>query len=249
MKGIILAGGRGTRMLPSTKTINKHLLPIYNKDSATPIIEYPISTLKNMGIEDILVITSREHCGAIVEYLGDGYNMGLNFTYKIQETEDPKRPIGIAGALKICKSFTENCKGFVTILGDNYYEPNKKINKTISSWVNNTNTKCGLFLKQTQEWERFGVAKLKGNKIESIIEKPKEFVSNLAVTGMYYYTNEVYEITKTLKPSRRGELEITDINDYYCKTGQADYLELDSFWSDMGTPESNLEVSSFLNSR
>lgn len=246
MKGIILAGGWGTRMLPATKTNNKHLLPVYSKDGAIPMIEYPIKVLKNIGITEIMIITSREHCGIIVEYLGDGNNLGLDFTYKIQEMDDPARPPGIASALKLCKHFT-NTEDFIVILGDNFYEWNDNFKIKLGGWHLNSKIKCGLFLNKTEDWVRFGCAKIENGKITGIIEKPKEFISDLAVTGMYYYTPEVYDIAKTLQISERGELEISHINDYYAKTEEIDFVEFDTFWSDMGVPESMFKTQEFVN--
>ena len=255
MLGVILSGGWGTRCLPATKTTNKHLLPVYTKDGAYPMIEYPISTLKNMGITDILIITSKEHCGIIVDYLGDGYERGLNFTYKIQEMSDPKRPPGIASALKLCKKYTGDSP-FVVILGDNFYEWNHgfmsfKNNMLTQIKAFKTERLCGLFLKETDEWDRFGVAKIEIKKgletITKIVEKPTKYVSNLAVTGMYIYTKDVYKVAENLKPSKRGELEISDINNYYVNEGLAHFVKFASFWSDMGVPESMIKTQKFIN--
>jgi glucose-1-phosphate thymidylyltransferase len=255
MKGVLLAGGRGQRLKNFTTTVtNKHLAPVYSKDGATPMIDYPIDTLKKMGITDILVITSREHCGDIVEHLGDGYERGLNFTYKIQEMNDPERPIGIASALKLARDFTGG-DNFVVILGDNYFEPNVFYKQILDEIEYHPDKfKCGLFLQKTDEWQRFGVAKLEEKHdengirhIEQIVEKPKEFVSDLAVTGMYIYTPDVYQYLEELTPSQRGELEISDINNMYCKKHLTFWGVFDMFWHDMGTPSSMIEVQNFLN--
>lgn len=246
MKGIILAGGYGTRMLPATSANNKHLLPVYTNNGATPMIDFPINTLKSLGIKNILIITSQEHCGRIVDYLGDGYSRGLDFTYKIQDMKDPNRPPGIASALKLCEDFTDD-DDFVVALGDNYYEHSPNFKRFFQKCSNDKFTKCGLLLYKTEEWERFGVAEIKNDKIIKIVEKPKEFVSDLAVTGLYYYTKDVYEVAATLEPSKRGELEIADINDHYVKTDEVIHMELDTFWGDMGTPESMMITQKFLN--
>lgn len=254
--GVILSGGRGIRLSPFTQTVtNKHLTPVYSKDGATPMIDYPIDTLKKMGIKKILVITSKEHCGDIVEHLGDGYDRGVEFTYKIQETNDPNRPMGIASALKLAKDFTGD-KNFVVILGDNYYEWQDYLNIIDDfEWESSKHDlKCGLFLYQTDRWSEFGVAELEEEpderdmiNIKQIVEKPKEFISDLVVTGMYIYTPDVYQYLDKLSPSQRGELEISDINLMYAKKGLVYWLKFSAFWSDMGTIESMLDVQKYLN--
>jgi glucose-1-phosphate thymidylyltransferase len=253
MRGVILAGGHGTRMYCATKTTNKHLLPVYTSEGAIPMIEYPIATLIDLGITDILIITSKEHCGIITEYLGDGYDKGVSFTYKIQEMNDPKRPAGIASALKLAKGFT-NDENFVVILGDNYFEYTHVMREDIQ-WLNSSNcVKCGLFLKEVENWKQFGVAELTDEGepdtevyIKRIVEKPKTFISPYAVTGMYWYTPDVYQYIETLKPSERGELEISHINDMYVNKGLTHHTILDTFWSDMGSPESMLDVQKYIN--
>jgi len=248
MKGIILAGGLGTRMNPATSSTNKHLLPVYSKSGATPMIQYPVNTLKSLGITDILIITSQEHCGKIVEYLGDGFASGLDFSYKIQDMSDPSRPPGIASALKLSQGFT-NSEDFIVILGDNFYEEDNNIINFINMCSNSPDVKSGLFLSHTDEWERFGIAKFDGftdSVIIDIIEKPKTFISDSAVTGMYYYTSQVYTVADQLKPSLRGELEITDINKYYANRKETEWYAFNNFWSDMGTPESMIRTQEFL---
>lgn len=237
MRGVVLAGGLGTRMLPATNSINKHLLPVYTGEEAIPMIEFPIRTLKFLGIRDILIISSQEHSGRIIEHLGDGHKLDLDFTYKIQDMSDPTRPPGIASALKICKNFTKR-EDFVVILGDNYYDNNPKLGEFVKACARNKNILSGLVLYKTNEWNRFGVADIQNNSITKIIEKPKEYISDLAVTGMYYYTKDVYDVAKTLVPSDRGELEISDINDHYVKENATNHVIIESFWSDMGTPPS-----------
>lgn len=241
--GVILSGGFGTRMFPATKTTNKHLLPVYSDEGAFPMIEYPVNTLINLGVKKILIITSREHCGKIVDYLGDGYSRGVEFTYKIQEMNDPNRPPGIASALKLCEDFTGDNR-FVVILGDNYFEWHDYYKNFYDSFMKSHAFDVGLFLKQTDEWQRFGVAKLEKDDderydiITDIVEKPKKFISDLAITGMYFYSPDVYKVANKLKPSKRGELEISDLNKYFAKLGTAQFMIMENFWSDMGTPES-----------
>jgi glucose-1-phosphate thymidylyltransferase len=249
MRGVLLSGGYGTRLNPFTKTVtNKHLAPVYSeRDGAKPMIDYPVDTLKKMGITDILIITSKEHCGDIVEHLGDGYDRGLDFSYKIQETNDPNRPMGIASALKLARGFTGD-DNFVVILGDNFFEWNDAFLECIDDFKEHEKLKCGLFLYETNDWQRFGVAKLNSSlMIESIVEKPKDFISNLAVTGMYVYTPDVYNYLDSLKPSKRGELEISDINNMYVKKGLTWHTIFDTFWSDMGTIDSMVVVQNYLN--
>ena len=246
MLGVLLSGGFGSRMAPFTTTItNKHLAPVYSRFGAKPMIDYPINTLKKMGITEILVITSKDHCGDIVEHLGDGYQLGIDITYKVQDMNDPERPIGIASALKLARKFTRDEK-FVVILGDNYYQWCDKIKSSID-WFDSNESKCGLFLKKTDDWGRFGIAVVEDSKVKKIIEKPKEFVSNLAVTGMYMYTSDVYNYLDELTPSQRGELEISDINSRYAECDSVRVTELTTYWSDMGTPDSILDVQNFLN--
>lgn len=246
MKGVILAGGWGTRMMPATSSTNKHMLPVYTKNGAYPMIDFPIETLKSIGIKNILIITSQDHCGSIVDYLGDGYSRGLDFTYKIQDMKDPSRPAGIASALKLCEDFTEE-SDFVVALGDNFYEPNPQFKNFFQGCANDKFIKSGLLLYKTDEWSRFGVADIENNTITRIVEKPTEYISDLAVTGLYYYTKEVYNIASRLIPSGRGELEITDINDHYIQTRETNHLVIDTFWRDMGVPESMMKTQNFLN--
>ena len=254
--GIILAGGHGKRLSNFTKTVaNKHLAPVYSKDGATPMIDYPVSTLINMGIKKILVITSQHHCGQIVEHLGDGFDRGVEFTYKIQEMNDPNRPAGIASALKLAQDFTGE-HNFVVILGDNYFEWDDYFKIWLDEFKKSNEFKCGLFLYKTDKWSEFGVAQLSKNvdkrgyiNIEQIVEKPKKYVSDLAVTGMYVYTPDVYQYLDELKPSERGELEISHINDMYAKENLTMWVKFDTFWSDMGTIETMIKTQEFLNGK
>ncbi|MEI8175157.1 MAG: sugar phosphate nucleotidyltransferase [bacterium] len=225
MKGIILAGGKGTRLLPLTKIINKHLLPIYDK----PMIFYPLMTLKNAGIKDILIVSGRPHVGDFLKLLGSGRELGLNLSYEIQEEE-----IGIADALSLGESFADGEK-VVVILGDNIFEDN--IKDAVENFEKQTEGAV-LFLKEVEDPNRFGVAEIKDGKIIEIEEKPKKPKTNLAVTGLYMYDNTVFNFIKKLTPSARGEFEITDVNNFYIKKGNTKFLVLKGNWTDAGTFES-----------
>lgn len=231
MKGVILAGGLGKRLYPLTKITNKHLLPIYNK----PMIYYPIETLVDAGIQDILIVTGGHHAGEFLRLLGNGHQFGLkhiNYTY--QEGEG-----GIADALKLAEHFSDGQK-IVVILGDNIIE--KSIKEHVVKF-NNQKSGAKILLKKASDPQRFGVAEIKDKKIISIQEKPKKPKSNYIVTGIYMYDNQVFDIAKRLKPSGRGELEITDVNNAYIKMGNLTYNILDGWWSDSGTFDSLLKAS------
>jgi len=222
VKGIILAGGTGLRLFPLTKATNKHLLPV----GKYPMIYYPIEKMVKAGITQILIVTSKEDIGAIANLLGSGLGFGVEFTYKIQE-----QPGGIAQALGLTENFVghDRC---VVLLGDNIFEDD------IMEYVNNfTVQKSGakILLKLVSDPQCYGVAELDGNTIVSIEEKPEYPKSNFAVTGIYMYDSEVFDIIKTLKPSGRGELEITDVNNYYIKKGSLTYDILKGWWTDAGT--------------
>ncbi len=223
MKGIVLAGGLGTRLLPLTKVTNKHLLPIYNK----PMIYYPVETLVEAGIKDILLVTGGNSAGDFLRLMGNGKEFGLkhiNYTY--QEGEG-----GIAEALGLAEHFAGDDM-ITVILGDNIIEGS--IRKAVEDFERQ---KVGakIFLKEVNDPERFGVAILNGDKVERIDEKPKKPQSNYAVVGIYMYDNTVFDIIKTLKPSDRGELEITDVNNAYIRRGNMTYEILDGWWTDAGT--------------
>lgn len=222
MKGIILAGGKGTRLLPLTKITNKHLLPVFNR----PMIEYPLQTLLSAGIKDILIISDREHAGDFVEYLGSGSDLKANFTYKVQEEAG-----GIAQALSLAKDFV-NGDLVTVILGDNIFENNFSVK------LKNFKGGAKVFLKEVKDPERFGVAVLKDKKVSEIIEKPAKAPTNFAVTGLYQYDRKVFDIIKKLKPSARGELELTDVNNAYIKQNKMEADFIKGFWSDAGTFDS-----------
>ena len=231
MKGMILAGGLGTRLQPLTKITNKHLLPIYDR----PMIYYPISLLVEAGIRDILIVTGGNHAGEFLRLLGDGQTFGLthiNYTY--QEGEG-----GIAQALGLARHFADGKKS-VVVLGDNLLE--NSIKKHVDQFRKQKHG-ARVLLKEVQDPERFGVAELKGNKIISIVEKPKKPKSNYAVTGVYMYDETVFDIVKSLKPSKRGELEITDVNNAYIRKGGLEFNVLDGWWTDSGTFDSLLRAN------
>ena len=225
MKGIVLAGGTGSRLRPLTKVTNKHLLPV----GRYPMIFYPIYKLKEAGIKEILIVTGREHMGDVIELLGSGRDFGLDFTFKVQD-----RAGGIAEALGLAENFVKDEK-CVVILGDNIFKDN------ISGYVEKFEKQgegAKVLLKEVENPERFGVAEIRGEKIISIEEKPKKPKSNFAVTGIYMYDSEVFSIIKTLKPSQRGELEITDVNNRYLEMNKLTYDFLKGWWTDAGTFES-----------
>jgi glucose-1-phosphate thymidylyltransferase len=237
MKGIVLAGGLGTRLYPLTKVTNKHLLPIYNK----PMIYYPIETLVQAGIREILIVTGGKNAGDFLRLLGNGKEFGLkhiNYTY--QEGEG-----GIAAALSLAEFFADRAP-ICVILGDNIIEG------SIAGYVENfTKQKTGarILLKEVDDPQRFGVPVIRGRQIVSIEEKPLVPASNYAVTGIYMYDGDVFEIVKGLKPSKRGELEITDVNNDYIRRGKMEYDILEGWWTDAGTFESLLRASSLVSQK
>lgn len=226
MKGIILAGGLGSRLLPLTRVTNKHLLPIYNK----PMIYYPLEALTNAGIREILIVTGGSSAGDFLRLLGNGKEFGLqhiNYTY--QEGEG-----GIAQALSLAEYFADGEK-ICVILGDNLIEGN--IIEAVREFKAQPSG-AKILLKEVDHPNRFGVPVFDGNKITRIEEKPKNPSSQYAVTGIYLYDADVFNIVKTLKPSARGELEITDVNNAYIARGDLTWNILDGWWSDAGTFES-----------
>lgn len=226
MKGVVLAGGLGTRLNPLTKVTNKHLLPIYHK----PMVYYPIETLVKAGINEILIVTGGNNAGDFLKLLGNGKEFGLqHLHYTYQEGEG-----GIAEALGLAEHFADN-KPIVVILGDNIIESD--IRQAVESYQKKGRG-AKILLKKVDDPERFGVAEVQGSTIVSIEEKPENPKSQLAVTGIYMYDEQVFHIIKTLKPSQRGELEITDVNNYYINKGQMGFEILDGWWTDAGTFES-----------
>jgi len=231
MKGVILAGGLGTRLYPLTKVTNKHLLPVYDK----PMIYYPIQTLINAGIDDILIVTGGNNAGDFLRLLGNGKEFGLkhiNYTY--QEGEG-----GIADALRLAEFFAAG-ENICVVLGDNIIE------KNIRSAAENFRTQkegAKILLKEVPDPQRFGVAELRGDRVVRIEEKPAQPKSNYAVIGIYLFDKTVFEIIKILKPSNRGELEITDVNNHYIERGTMTWDILDGWWTDAGTFESLLRAN------
>jgi len=225
MKGIILAGGTGSRLMPLTKVTNKHLLPVGRK----PMIFHPIEKLIGAGISEILVVTGVEHMGDIVTLLGSGKDFGCRFTYKVQDEAG-----GIAQALYLAKDFAGDEK-LLVILGDNIYEDD-----LLPFAKNFEKQKKGakVLVKEVSDPERFGVVEIKGGKVLSIEEKPKRPKSNFAITGAYFYDPQVFDIIKKLRPSRRGELEISDVNKGYLAKGCLSYDILSGWWTDAGTFDS-----------
>ena len=226
MKGVILAGGLGSRLRPLTKVTNKHLLPVYDK----PMIYYPIETLVTAGIKDIMIVTGGNSAGDFLRLLGNGKEFGLkDIYYTYQEGEG-----GIADALKLCEHFAEG-ERIVVILGDNI------IQDDITPYVRkfeDQDSGARILLKHVEDPERFGVPELAGDRIVRIEEKPKFPKSSYAVTGIYMYDRRVFDFCKRLKPSERGELEITDVNNAYIKEGDLYYDILDGWWTDAGQFES-----------
>ena len=222
MKGIILAGGTGSRLYPLTKVTNKHLLPV----GKYPMIFQSIYKLKHSGISDILIVTGKEHMGDVVNLLGSGRDMGVTFTYKVQDEAG-----GIAQALHLAEHFVGDDQ-MVVILGDNVFEDD------IAPFVANfreQGTGAKILIQQVHDPKRFGVPELKDGKIVSIEEKPEAPKSDYAVTGIYMFDSAVFDIVKTLKPSARGELEITDVNNAYIEQGNLTYDVLQGWWTDAGT--------------
>jgi glucose-1-phosphate thymidylyltransferase len=226
MKGIILAGGLGTRLSPLTKITNKHLLPVYDR----PMIYYPLQTLINAGIRDIMIVTGGNNAGDFLKLLGNGKEFGLkhiNYTY--QEGEG-----GIAQALSLAEYFADK-DSICVVLGDNLIEGN------IASAIREFSAQgsgAKVLLKEVPDPERFGVAEIEAGRLIRIEEKPSHPKSNLAVIGIYMYDGRVFDIVKTLKPSGRGELEITDVNNAYIETGEMTWDMLEGWWTDAGTFES-----------
>jgi len=234
MKGIILAGGLGSRLHPLTKVTNKHLLPVHNK----PMIFYPIETLVNAGITDILVVTGGNNAGDFLRLLGNGRDFGLkhiNYTY--QEGEG-----GIAEALRLAEYFASGDR-ICVVLGDNIIE--KNIIRAVESY-GKQEAGAKILLKEVPDPQRFGVPVLDGERVVRIEEKPKEPKSKYAVTGFYLYDSRVFDIIRTLEPSDRGELEITDVNNAYIERGELTWDLLDGWWTDAGTFESLLRATNLV---
>jgi len=236
MKGMILAGGLGTRLRPMTKVTNKHLLPVYDQ----PMVYYPLKCLVNAGITEIMIVTGEENAGDFIKLLRDGKELGLTrLEYAFQVGEG-----GIADALKLGKHFVGDDKVCV-ILGDNIIEHN--INEAVEDFRNQKDG-AKVLLKEVHDPERFGVVAFgdDGKTITNIIEKPKDPPSNMAVTGLYMYDNDVFNICESCKPSARGELEITDVNNEYLRRGNLTWAKINGWWTDAGTIESLHRASNLI---
>lgn len=234
MKGVVLAGGTGSRLSPLTRVTNKHLLPVFDK----PMVYYPIQTLVNAGIEEILLVTGGKNAGDFLRLLGNGRDFGLkhlNYTY--QEGEG-----GIAAALGLAEFFAAEGP-ICVVLGDNIIENN--VCQAVANF-RNQNRGAKILVKEVPDAHRFGVAEVNGNHVLGIEEKPKEPKSNYAVIGVYFYDATVFEKIRRLKPSGRGELEITDVNNFYIEEGNLTYELLEGWWTDAGTFESLLRANTLV---
>jgi glucose-1-phosphate thymidylyltransferase len=234
MKGVVLAGGLGSRLHPLTKVTNKHLLPVYNQ----PMIYYPIQTLINAGIDDIMIVTGGNSAGDFLKLLGNGKEFGLkhlNYTY--QEGEG-----GIAAALSLVEHFADD-EPVCVVLGDNIIEGNIRAAKAD---YEKQGKGAKILLKKVHDPQRFGVPQLDGERVVQIEEKPQNPKSDYAVIGIYFYDNTVFDVIKTLKPSDRGELEITDVNNHYIARNEMTWNELDGWWTDAGTFESLLHATNLV---
>ncbi|MGI8543918.1 MAG: sugar phosphate nucleotidyltransferase [Aridibacter sp.] len=234
MKGVVLAGGLGSRLKPLTKVTNKHLLPVHNQ----PMIYYPIQTLINAGIDDIMIVTGGNSAGDFLKLLGNGKDFGLkhvNYTY--QEGEG-----GIADALSLVEHFADQ-EPICVVLGDNIIENN--IQKAADDY-RKQGKGAKILLKEVDDPERFGVPELDGDKVLQIEEKPDNPKSNYAVIGVYFYDATVFEVIRGLEPSGRGELEITDVNNYYIDRNEMTWAKLDGWWTDAGTFESLLRATNLV---
>jgi len=234
MKGVVLAGGLGTRLRPLTSVTNKHLLPVYDK----PMIYYPIQTLVNAGVRDIMIVTGGNSAGDFLKLLKNGKDFGLkHLDYTYQEGEG-----GIAAALDLCQDFSDG-EPLCVVLGDNIIEGN--IRRAVRSYRHQGGG-AKILLKKVPDPQRFGVPELDGRRVVRIEEKPQEPKSDYAVIGIYMYDAEVFRIIKTLRPSGRGELEITDVNNAYIGRGEMTWDELEGWWTDAGTFESLLHASNLV---
>lgn len=234
MRGIVLAGGKGTRLGELTKVTNKHLLPV----GPWPMVYHPLKKLTGAGIQDILLVSGTEHMGDFVELLGSGKDYGCRLTYRVQDEAG-----GIAQALGLAELFATNSRS-VVILGDNIFaSPLQAMLKE----ANQHPDWAWIALKQVPDPGRYGVAEMQGQKVIGIEEKPKKPKSDYAVAGIYIYPPDVFTVIKTLKPSARGELEITDVNRYYLEQGRMGASFLEGYWTDAGTPESLAHANQLVN--
>jgi glucose-1-phosphate thymidylyltransferase len=222
MKGIVLAGGTGSRLFPLTKVTNKHLLPV----GYAPMIWHPVWKLKEAGIDEILIVTGTEHMGDVVGCLGSGKDFGCRFTYKVQDEAG-----GIAQALALGENFAGKERTCV-ILGDNIFQDDLSANVQL---FGSQSKGARILLKPVEDPHRFGVAEVVGERVVGIEEKPRNPKSNLSVTGIYFYDEQVFDIIRRQKPSGRGEMEITDVNNVYINQGEMSFGLFQGWWSDAGT--------------
>jgi len=227
MKGLLLAGGTGSRLAPLTRVTNKHLLPVYDR----PMIFYPLRTLLDAGIKDIMIVSGPDHLGDITELLGSGAEWKARFTYRVQDKAG-----GIAQAIGMAEDFAAG-GDLTVILGDSIFED------TFKDAIKGFASGARIFLKKVPDPQRFGVPTLAGKKVIKITEKPKKPAANYAQTGLYVYDNRVFDVIKGLKPSKRGELEVTDISNWYIKAGAMDAAFLKGYWTDAGTHDSLFRAS------
>jgi glucose-1-phosphate thymidylyltransferase len=230
MKGVVLAGGRGTRLRPMTKIMNKHVLPVYDE----PMIFYPVRTLLENGISEILVVSTPEFIGGYIEVLESEFD--AEFTYRVQS-----EPGGIAHAIRLAEDFVDD--RFAVILGDNIVI--NDLQESIAEFTDSQKD-CMIFLKQVSDPSRYGVAKVDNQEVVRLKEKPDSPQTNLAVIGLYLYTDDVFDKIPKLSESDRGELEVTDLNKMYIEDNNINYTELDGKWFDVGTPDGLLKASSFI---
>ncbi len=232
MKAIILAGGTGTRLRPLTEVTNKHLLPVYNK----PMIYYPLEALKVCGITNIMIVSGRGHAGHFLDLLGSGKEFGVDLSYDIQEEAG-----GIAQALSVAEDFADG-ERIAVILGDNIFSRVEELRAGVAAFETQAQG-AKIFVKSVLDAHRFGVAEIAGERIVSIVEKPKQPKSDLAVVGLYLYDKQVFDVIRTLKPSARGELEITDVNNWYVTNSTMTYQIIKGDWTDAGTFDSLLRAN------
>ncbi len=231
MKGVILAGGLGSRLLPCTKITNKHLLPVYDQ----PMVHYPLRCLISAGIDEVMLVTGGSFAGDFLQLLGNGKDFGLkDLHYTYQEGEG-----GIADALRLAEDFADGGQ-IAVILGDNIVE--RSIRGAVEAYAVQGGG-ARILLKQVPDPERFGVPVFEDGRIVRVVEKPKNPQSDFAVTGIYFYDHQVFEMIRDLKPSDRGELEISDVNNMYIERGQLEWSELEGWWTDAGTFPSLLHAS------
>ncbi len=230
VKGVLLCGGEGTRLRPMTEVVNKHLVRVHDK----PMAEYPLLKMIEAGIKDILIVTGGENFAGVCKYFGSGAKWSININYAIQDA-----PGGIAEALGMARSFVGQNRVLVC-LGDNLW--NMNIKPFAAGWLH----ECTLFSIYSKNPERYGVFQYDHKEVIDIIEKPTGFISNFICTGIYCYDPNVFDIIKELKPSQRGELEISDVNRHYIKTGVARIITMDGWWSDCGTIDTLLQAERYL---